>query len=85
MRAGGFVSKKPKPTKPVIKPSKKLKPYQWRRYLHEPMDKKGRVPIVWDDIEEVELELEEVEDLFEDKKKVKLVEETTHKKKGMFV
>lgn len=62
---------KPKPTKPEIKPSKKLKAYQWRRILKEPKDKKNRKHLVWDDIEEVDLDMQEVEDLFEDKKKAK--------------
>lgn len=75
---------KPKPTKPVIKLNKKVKAYQWRRVLHEPKDKKDRVHVVWDDIKEAELNQEEVEDLFEDKKKVTLAssESPTKKKKG---
>lgn len=60
-----------------------MKPYQWRRYLHEPKDKKGRVHVIWDDIEDVELEQEEIEELFEDKKKVKLETEAPEKKKGI--
>jgi len=73
-------SSKPKPTKPVIKPSKKMKAYQWRRVLHEPKEKKNRVHIIWDDIEEAKLDQAEVETLFEDKKKVKLVTEKSKKK-----
>ena len=76
-------SNKPKPTKPVIKTTKKLKAYQWRRILNEPKDKKGRVHLIWDDVKEVKLNQSEVEDLFEDKKKVKLAtESSTKKKKG---
>lgn len=77
-------SKKPQPTKPVVKLTKKVKPYQWRRLLHEPKDKKNRVHVIWDDVKEVDLNQEEVEELFEDKKKVKLASETTKKKKGKF-
>ena len=64
-------SRKPQPTKPIIKPSKKLKAYQWRRLLKEPKDKPKRKHVVWDDIEEVTMELAEVEELFEDKRQVK--------------
>lgn len=41
--------------------------------------------MIWDDIEEVEVDQEEVEDLFEDKKKVKLdpTASPTKTKKGM--
>ena len=77
------MSGKPQPTKPVIKTSKKLKTYQWRRHLHEPKTKKDRVHVVWDDIKEVDIPQEEIEDLFEDKKKVKLASESpTKAKKG---
>ena len=72
------------PTKPVINPSKKLKNYQWKRLLHEPKDKKGRVHLVWDDIQEVNMDIKEVEDLFEDQKKVK-VEDTPIKSKTIKV
>jgi hypothetical protein len=82
---GGFrMPSKPKPTKPEIKLSKKVKPYQWRRILKEPEDKEDRVHVVWDDIKEVEIDQAEVEELFEDKKKVKLVPDVspTKQKKG---
>ena len=64
------------PTKPVITTSKKLKPYQWKRHLHEPKDKKDRVHVIWDDIQEVNIDIKEVEDLFEDQKKAKVMEDT---------
>lgn len=77
---------KPKPTKPVIKLEKKVKPYQWRRVLNEPKDKKDREHVIWDDIEEVEMDQTEIEDLFEDKKKVKLADESpTKAKKGKHI
>lgn len=48
--------------------------------MHEPKDKKNRVHVVWDDIEEVEMDIKEVEDLFEVKSKKK-AESTTKKAK----
>lgn len=65
VRPGG--PKKLGPTKPVIKPVKKLINFNWRRIFVAPTgtaDKKGSI---WDDIKELEVKQDEIEDLFENK------------------
>jgi hypothetical protein len=59
----------PKPTKPVIRPTKKLQNFNWRRVLVLPKDAPGKKSNLWDDIEEAKLDMDEFEELFENKKK----------------
>lgn len=59
----------PKPTKPVIRPVKKLQNFNWRRVLVLPKGTAGKKENLWDDVEECKLNQEEMEELFENKKK----------------
>ena len=56
-----------RPTKPVIRPVKKLQNFNWRRVLLLPKDAPGKKPNIWDDIEEMKLNQDEIEELFENK------------------
>jgi len=57
----------PKPTKPVIRPVKKLQQFNWRRVLLVPKDAPGKKVNLWDDITEPAINQEEFEELFENK------------------
>ena len=57
----------PKPTKPVIRPVKKLQQFNWRRVLLVPKDAPGKKINLWDDITEPAINQEEFEELFENK------------------
>lgn len=71
MMGGGMGARPgvPKATKPVIRPVKKLQNFNWRRVLLVPKDTPGKKNNIWDDIQEAQLNMEEFEELFENKKK----------------
>jgi hypothetical protein len=56
-----------RPTKPVIRPVKKLQNFNWRRVLVLPQGTANKKESVWDDLKEYSLNQEEIEDLFENK------------------
>ncbi len=56
-----------KPTKPVIRPVKKLQNFNWRRVLVLPAGTPGKKENIWDTVTEVQLNQEEMEELFENK------------------
>ena len=55
----------PRPTKPVIRPVKKLNNFNWRRVLLVPQGAPGKKVNIWDDVSEAKLNQEEFEELFE--------------------
>ena len=57
----------PRPTKAVIRPVKKLQNFNWRRVLLVPKDAPGKKINLWDNVEEVKINQEEFEELFENK------------------
>jgi hypothetical protein len=61
--------KKPGPTKPEIRPSKKLIAFNWRRIFVAPQEDPKKVNNFWDKVPDVSFPMEEVEELFENKKK----------------
>ena len=62
---------KVQPTKPKITLTKKTVKFIWRRVLLKPKDQdKDRIS-VWDDVEEVKLDQETIENMFEDTKLMK--------------
>jgi hypothetical protein len=65
----GMPSARPvaKPTKPVIRPVKKLQNFNWRRVLVLPAGTPGKKDNVWDTVTEIPLNQEEMEELFENK------------------
>lgn len=69
MGMGGGRPGVPKATKPVIRPTKKLQNFNWRRVLVTPKDTPGKKNNLWDDIVEAQLDMDEFEELFENKKK----------------
>eukprot|EP00347_Sterkiella_histriomuscorum_P022668 403337606 len=69
MGMGFGMSNKPQPTKQAIKPVRKLQNYNWRRILVAPQGAPDKKETVWDFVKEFPLSQEEVEELFENKKK----------------
>jgi len=61
--APGAPSGRPQPTKPVITPSQKMKPFYWKRLLNDP-----KAPSIWSSVKEVEFDVNEFEALFSQKK-----------------
>jgi hypothetical protein len=59
-----------RPTKPVIRPVKKLQNFNWRRVLVLPQGASGKKENVWDTVSEVPLNQEEIEELFENKVRI---------------
>jgi hypothetical protein len=57
----------PRPTKPVIRPVKKLQAFNWRRVLVLPQGTAGKKENIWDAVTETPLNQEEMEELFENK------------------
>jgi hypothetical protein len=45
----------PRPTKPAIRPVKKLQNFNWRRVLLLPSDAPGKKLNLWDNVEELTL------------------------------
>ena len=45
----------PKPTKPAIRPVKKLQPFNWRRVLVLPPGAPGKKDNIWDTVTEIPL------------------------------
>lgn len=64
-RMGGPV--RPQPTKPVIQLTKKLQAFNWRRVLILPQGTPNKKESVWDQVDEYKLNLEEIEEMFENK------------------
>jgi len=64
---GMAAPRRPRPTKPVVKPTKKLINFNWRRILAPPKDEPEKKPSIWDSIKEIPLDMSEVEDRFENK------------------
>ena len=67
MGMGIGMASKARPTKPALKPVKKMQNFNWRRFLVTPAGATGKKDTVWDVIKEPNLKMEEIEDLFENK------------------
>jgi hypothetical protein len=52
---GGARPGAPRPTKPAIRPVKKLQNFNWRRVLLVPQGTQGKKINLWDEIEELKL------------------------------
>ena len=75
--APGFVNPNvPVPTRPKIKPPSKVKQLQWQRVLLLPKSNENRPNLIWNDMKDIKLNIDEVVSLFGIKKKeVEVVEE----------
>jgi hypothetical protein len=62
---------RPTATKPQIKLDKKVKPLHWTRILLLPQQAPNRPNSVWDNIKEVELNIQEIAASFESKVMIK--------------
>jgi hypothetical protein len=58
---------KPVATKPVIKISKKVKPLHWNKINLLPEDAPNRPDLIWNDLKEIELDIDEIVNSFESK------------------
>jgi len=64
-----MVPKGPQPTKPKIKLKVKVKPLQWTRMLILPESNPDRPDLVWNNIKEPKIDIDEITSLFSVKKK----------------
>ena len=64
------IVKGPQPTKPKIKLKMKVKPLQWSRILLLPENDPKRTDLIWNNIKEPDIDIDEITTLFSVKKKV---------------
>ena len=62
---GGGRARGPQPTKPVIKPTKKMKGFFWKRIIVDPNSKDDTM---WNNIKEVPMDQADIEEHFHDKR-----------------
>jgi hypothetical protein len=67
MGLGAAASRRPQPTKPIVVVTKKLTNFNWRRILATPADAPGKVASIWDNVDELKVNQNEIEERFENK------------------
>ena len=78
---GAFLGPVAKPTKPKIVLKAKVKQLQWQRVLLLPESSPDRPNLIWNNIQETKLDIDEVVSLFGIKKKTRKLKKRSQKLK----